>query len=68
LTPGLTEGKDSVLEWEGVLKQYLLKEAHSALRSKVFEKDLLEGTLIGNLQRTFVMPIYRELSNMHLLP
>lgn len=46
---------------------HLNKESYRAIKSKVFKKDLLEGTLISNLQKIFVMPIYKELSNLHLL-
>ena len=57
-----------MIEWKGVIKLYLLKEQYSNIRTKVFEKDLLEGTLMTNMQKTFVMPIYKELSNLHILP
>ena len=43
------------------------REAYRSISEKVFKKDLLEGTLISNFQKIFVMPIYRELSDMHLL-
>ena len=56
------------VEWKGIIKLYLDKEQYSSIRTKVFEKDLLEGTLMTNLQKTFVMPIYKELSNVHILP
>ena len=46
---------------------YLNKEQYRSIKTKVFQKDLLEGTLISNLQKIFVMPVYKELSNMHLL-
>ena len=46
------------IEWEGVIKSQLNSDQHKQLKMKVFEKDLLEGTLIGNLLKTFVMPIY----------
>ena len=56
------------VEWKGIIKLYLGKEQHSSVKTKVYEKDLLEGTLMTNLQKTFVMPIYKELSNVHILP
>ena len=56
------------VEWEGVIRLFLAKEQYSPIKTKVFEKDLLEGTLMTNMQKTFVMPIYKELSNLHLLP
>ena len=47
---------------------HLTKDSYRSIKAKVFQKDLLDGTIIGNLQKIFVMPIYKELSNLHLLP
>ena len=46
----------------------LNKDAYRSIKTKVFQKDLLEGTLIGNFQKIFVMPIYKDISDFHLLP
>ena len=43
-------------------------DAYRSIKTKVYQKDLLEGTLIGNLQKIFVMPIYKDISDFHLLP
>ena len=59
---------DGNVDWEGILRLYISKDHYKSIQTKVFEKDLLEGTLIGNLLKIFVMPIYTELSNMHILP
>ena len=63
----LIDTDDEALEWEGIVRAYLSKEQYKQLQGKVFQKDLLEGTLIGNLHKIFVMPIYQELSNIHIL-
>jgi len=57
-----------ILEWEGLIRLQLSKNQFKTIQSKVLQVDLLEGTLVSNLQKIFVMPIYAELSNMHLLP
>ena len=57
-----------MLEWEGVIQLYFTKEQYRSIKAKVFSQDLLEGTLISNMQKIFVMPIYRDLSDLHILP
>ena len=66
-TSSSARGQENILEWEGLIEMYLNKEQYRSIKTKVFQKDLLEGTLISNLQKIFVMPVYKELSNMHLL-
>ena len=69
LSPNLPQAsqEENLLEWEGLLEAQLTRDQYRSIKAKVFQKDLLEGTIIGNLQKIFVMPIYRELSNLHLL-
>ena len=62
------QSSQQVLEWEGFIQAQLAKEPYRMIKTKVFQQDLLEGTLISNLQKIFVMPIYRDLSDLHILP
>ena len=42
----------------------LIKKAVPELQSKIFENDLLTDCMEQNIHKTFVMPIYKELSNI----
>jgi hypothetical protein len=42
----------------------LVSGSVNLLEEKVFKNDLLKDCLEANLHKTFVMPIYKELSNI----
>ena len=63
-----TNQQSQLLEWEGLIEMQLNLDTYKSIKTKVFQKDLLEGTLISNLQKIFVMPIYKELSDLHIQP